>query len=379
MRTRRVMIALAVCGLVSLGRCTSNGPNGNDGGGEPEPTVFQRSPDGRFVAIVDGPGFDEFVARSELEPRPTLQPMVEAYINAYAAHFGSDADFLLFTIDTPRMNLRFSALGGFNVTVGAPETGLGPIGFRDGFESFPNLRSFVYLARKDSLVLGPSLHELAHAWGVRLAGPATLAKQVVCSDNHWGFSSAGGQLGGWLPGSLQELSPGVFELSRGNIEPNGRSFNTVPYSNIELYLMGMAEAEEVEPLEVAVDATLDNLFRFEAAGMAEVSIEQIISTNGIRRPTPDQSQRTFKVVLVILVGAELTDEEWRFYEDSVSFFEAQRAADINAFFPPERYRGTGIREFIESSDPEDRTRRFINFFEATLGRATLEFVAPDVR
>jgi hypothetical protein len=367
--------ALGIAALLAAGSCSpvDNG-NGNNGGSEPQ---FLVSPDGRAVAIVDPDGFTELVDLSWTEPRLSIQPLVEAYLQAYAERFPSDANFLLFLLDVHRDRLRFNALGGFNVTVRSPETGLGPIGQATPLPNLPELRSYIYLARKDSLVLGPSLHELAHAWGVRLTQPSTLGKQVTCSDNHWGYTSAGGQLGGWSPGSLVENSGGRFEIAGGNVEPNGRPFNTVAYSHIELYLMGLVGSEAVPAMEVAINPQFQSLFQFTADDVVVLSIEDILDGNGVRKPLPADAPRDFKLTVVFLTDHIPTSRDWAFYADSMNFFEAPEARDIQLAFPARRYRGEPIRDLIQQSDPENPQRHFMNFFEATAGLARVAFI--DVR
>jgi hypothetical protein len=360
--------------------CTGSGgvlPNGNDNG-QPSVTGFQFSPNLRAVAIVDEDGFSELLDLSRREPPSTLQPIVENYILDVAEQFASAADFLVFTIDTHREKLRFNSVGGFNVTIDSPEFGLGPFVAGQDFENFPNLRSYIYLARKDSLVLGPSLHEIAHAWGVRLQNPPTLGAQASQSDNHWGFSSVGGQMGGWMPRTLIDLGDGQYELRSGNIEPDGRSFNTLPYADLELYLMGLAAPEEVAPIQVAINPTFQSLFQFTADDVVEIAIESIIQGNGTRVPNVDDAQKNFGISLIVLTDHELSISEWRFYQDSMDFLAFNGDREIADAFPEFRYSGQPIRELIATPDPEDDSRSFINYHEATQGRGDIAFVPLSV-
>lgn len=355
--------------------CTGPEPNGNGQQIDcPDAPTLQLSPSRQTLAIVDAACFDDLLSRSNTEPTIFLQGTVEAYMNLFADSYPNDADFVMFMLDAHRERLRFTAVGGFNIAVRVPEAGLGPFVSVQTFPGLPQLRSYIYLARKDSLVLGPSLHELAHGWGVRFITPDALAQQASQSDNHWGFTSAGGQLGGWIPGTLLDLGGGEFELSSGQIEAGGRSFNTVPYSAIELYLMGLAEQDEVQPLQVAVNPVPRSLFEFAADGIVEVTIDEIVAANGARVPNAQDAQKAFKIALVVLTDHLLSDREWDFYQDSIDYFAFDGTADINEAFPDSRYAGQPIRELIAQPDLEDSSREFMNFFEATRGRATLEFI-----
>ncbi len=374
---RRPVWLLAV--LLGHLACTADGPIDNSNNNGAGPQALQLSPSGRILAIIDPAGFDDLLARSSTESTRTLQPRVTAYVNLFAAQVGGDFDFVIFTLDAHRERLRFTPVGGFNITVQMPESGLGSFVSIPAFAALPRLRSYIYLARKDSLVLGPALHELAHAWGVRFDLPEPLGAQARLSDNHWGYTSVGGQMGGWMPGTLVDRGNGQYQLSRGNVEAGGRSFNTVPYAPLELYLMGLAGPEHVAPLEVAINPTFKSLFEFEADRIVTVSITDIIEANGPRNPATDQSQRHFLLAYVLLTDHVLSPSEWAFHEDSVEYFAAPRAANIEAAFPESRYGGQIIRDLITTPDPENAGRTNLNFFQATGGEATVEFGVMDVR
>ena len=371
---------MAGCALALAGvACTNtNGPidntNNNGQGACAGREEFQLSPTRQAVAAIDTDCFADLLARSKTEPTLFLQPTVQDLVSSFAEQFPNEADFVLFTLDAHRDRLRFTAVGGFNIAVRVPEAGLGPFVAVPAFETLPNLRSYIYLARKDSLVLGPSLHELLHGWGVRFVRPESLAQQATQSDNHWGFSSAGGQIGGWMPGTLQDLGDGQFALRSGQVQAGGRSFNTLPYSPIELYLMGLGDPDEVEPLQVAINPVASSLFEFTADRIETVTIDDIIAANGTRVPSAEDSQKAFALTLIVLTDHELSTTEWEFYQDSIDFFSNNSSADINEAFPESRYADQPIRELISQPDFEDPSRHFMNFSEATGGRATVDFI-----
>ena len=375
----RLVILLCVGGaaLAAVGCTSETSPNGNANQQDDDCLAdgfFQMAPSRQAVAFVDPPCFSDLLERSEIEPTLLLQPTVEQFITQFAQQFPNDADFVLLTLDAHREQLRFNAVGGFNIAIKVPEAGLGPFVSVSSFSTLPNLRSYIYLARKDSLVLGPSLHELAHGWGVRLLAPEVLAQQVTDSESHWGFSSAGGQMGGWLPGTLIDLGDGQFELSSGEVASGGRSFNSVPYAPLELYLMGLADPREVDPIQVAINPTPSSLFQFTADEIVELTIDDIITANGRRVPSAEDSQRHFKLTLIVLTDHELNDAEWKFYQDSMDFFSAEAVADIDDFFTPSEYAGQPIRDFITQSEQEASVGILMNFCRAARRRATLEFI-----
>ena len=378
----RLVILLCAAGAALAGAGCTGGdvaPNGNGNANQQDDEClaegsFQLAPSRQAVAFVDPACFSDLLKRSEIEPTLLLQASVEQFITRFAGQFPNDADFVLFTLDAHRAQLRFNAVGGFNIAIKVPEAGLGPFVSVSSFAALPNLRSYIYLARKDSLVLGPSLHELAHGWGVRFLAPDVLAQQVTDSDSHWGFSSAGGQLGGWLPGTLVDLGNGQFELSSGEVAFGGRSFNSVPYSPIELYLMGLADPGEVDPIQVAINAAPLSLFQFTADEIVELTIDDIVAANGDRVPSAEDSQRHFKLTLVVLTDHELNGTEWKFYQDSMEFFSTDAVVDVNDFFPATEYAGQPIRNFITQSEQEASVGSLMNFYRAARRRATIEFI-----
>ena len=59
---------------------------------------------------------------------------------------------------------------------------------------------------------------------------------------HWGFSSVGGQLGGFQLDELRSLGDGKY--SAGNFAPQ-RALKSVPYSPLEMYLAGFIPSSKV--------------------------------------------------------------------------------------------------------------------------------------
>ena len=114
------------------------------------------------------------------------------------------------------------------------------------------LQSVLHLRTLSNLRGGPSLHEIMHRWANRL-------DDIPNSGAHWGFSSVGGQLGGWAPGTLTFLGGNSYDADGVN---GGSGFGTianggngVPFSPLELYLMGLTSTTTVEALQVAENAS----------------------------------------------------------------------------------------------------------------------------
>lgn len=262
----------------------------------------------------------------------------------FASRFPDAFDFLIVTFDPdrPRTALPVGSHARVRIDVEGLGYPLGGDGYRYG--ATRRLRSVVMLREVRNLRDGPSLHELAHHWG------ATLLPTV--SFGHWGLAGVGGQLGGWAPGSLEEIEPGLY---RG-YGPTGMVFHTVanggnrvPYAPLELYMMGFLAPDSVAPVEVAVGGeVVDELEgTFTAESIQLMDMDEILRGLGPRDPSWLEAPRQFRVLYVVLTAEAPLD---------VEELEAL-ANDVREFARPE---------------PDDRDDVF-NFWEATGGRATLRF------
>lgn len=270
---------------------------------------------------------------------------------------------------------------GLNATMRSFERSIGePVPWFQPKAGGPALRGYVFLPAREELVSGRFLHEFAHYWAAHLTGPPSLATQVRMTHGHWGFTSVGGLLGGWAPGTPHEDEPGLYRVKAA---PAGRQLNQQPYAPLELYVMGLAPPQEVPDVQVAVDPRdfdrndeFENIFR--ASGLETVTIDEIIAANGPRRPAYGDAPTHFKLALVILTDHELTDDEWDFYERSIDFMSAEEEQFLDEVFPAERYRAhhSVWHEFSEDEMEENDTDHFVylNFHTATAGRGSLEFV-----
>ena len=180
-------------------------------------------------------------------------------------------------------------------------TGMG-VFYHDVYGSPGRLRGAIHLAWRGALLNGPALHELFHAWG-NYSVPTSHA-------SHWGFSSANGQLGGFDRDNLRDLGNGQYAAGRFSRNFNG---SRTPYSPIEMYFAGYIGPEDVPDLWVAgegqwvTDATglvvrTDEGYPvFEAAEVAEVSIEDIVEEHGSRQPSHLGARHDFRGAVVLLV------------------------------------------------------------------------------
>jgi hypothetical protein len=175
---------------------------------------------------------------------------------------------------------------------------------------------------------------------------------------HWGYSNVGGQLGGWQPNSLVTLDDGTYQ-TKGPLdtEPGGwGSFanrgNSVPYSNLELYIMGMISAEDVgHDIKIAEDLNWTDYSNgiFEASSITTLTMDQIIADKGVREPNHLNSQKNFRAMYVVVSEVPMTREEWRVVDKFVYDFQLAGDDGNSAY----------------------------NFWEATQGKGTMSFDQID--
>ncbi len=137
-------------------------------------------------------------------------------------------------------------------------------------------------------------HETMHQWGAHL--PQSLG--IITDDGHWlGNTSAAGLLGGCYWG---DNGDGTFTLLDS-------PYQRERIGNLELYMMGLIPASEVEPLYVAQHGTPICLNNAEliAGPVRKVTIQDVIDAVGPRIPGPADSQKAFHTLYVVVSEGRL--------------------------------------------------------------------------
>ena len=262
-------------------------------------------------------------------------------------HFHDDFDFIIFASNQSAVPAG-SYYGRFYEAQNKIE-GVGKRQFENtsNFGSQGRLQGVIHLTSTWGLTGGPSLHEITHKWGNDMASVPTDV------GSHWGYSNIGGQLGGWQPGSLVELGDNKYKARNPNTGEFGSwgSFanggNGLPYSQFELYTMGLIEASEVgHDIKIAKDFKWVEPGKgiFSASSINTVTMDEVIEIDGLRSPGPSESQKQFRILYVILTDKPLTLSQWQSYDEDVSNFQIQ----------------------------EDNGSSLYNFWEATRGLASLK-------
>lgn len=175
----------------------------------------------------------------------------------------------------------------------------------------------VWLTARTYVTGGPSLHELLHGYLAAMTldqGPNFLIPTAV--EGHWGFSSAAGQLGGWASrtqrgdGSHHGTGPQpVFGFATGAFGTFANGGNTVPYSNLELWSMGLIPDSELLPVEVATGAVASTTEAgvFTAAGFMTYSPQQIIARVLPQARPSASTSRALRGLVVLVTTASTVD------------------------------------------------------------------------
>lgn len=259
------------------------------------------------------------------------------------AHFQDVFDFIFFTSAQASPPAGPYAGLYFAVRNDVQGIGTGLFNLSSSFGSAGRLQGAIHFPRGNGLREGPTLHELCHRWG------AYLASLPSVSPGHWGWCSVGGQLGGWTSGSRESLGGNQHRATGpyfGSFFANANGGNAIPYSDLELYVMGLISATGLPAIEIANDFEFidQSAGTFSASSITTVPMSEVIAKDGARNPDHTTSQKSFRAMHVIIVKEPLTDADWARYDEHVERFSRAAGDEDDALF---------------------------NFWEATGGRATL--------
>nr|WP_298789656.1 hypothetical protein [uncultured Allomuricauda sp.] len=211
------------------------------------------------------------------------------------------------------------------------------------FGSSGNLKTVIHMPRVEYIRNGPFLHEIQHYWSNHGLIPTTVG-------GHWGYSSAGGQLGGF--DEIEDLGGNTYrgsvdgDVGFGTVANGG---NSVPYSNLELYAMGLIGPNELESVVVAENPSSTADFGvFTADGITTYSAADIIADNGARVPSHENAQTTFNALVVVISTGTVPQEKW----DTLN---------------------SNLENFAKQGDPDASWGSLYNFWKATSGKATFSF------
>ena len=291
-------------------------------------------------------------------PQPLFTNEFESILasRVFYQHYEDEFDFIFVIYNLTEQEFRRKGVDylGKSAVVSNYSYGIGKTRFAYGlhYGSPSRLKTVIQFSARDTLLRGPSLHELMHTWAMDGVVPTVV-------PGHWGFSSAYGQLGGFNEDELKDLGNGLY--SAGLFGLNANSGNSIPYSPIELYLAGWIPSSDVPDLLVATNPSWvqennqymkdeDGNLIFKADGFETWSIDRIIEKIGERVPSHDRARKEFEVAVILL-----EDEA---HPASTAHIQSVRR-QVELFSAQKDLRN------------EDTTTRLINFWTATGGRASI--------
>ncbi len=213
------------------------------------------------------------------------------------------------------------------------------------------LKTIIHMPRTEYVLNGPFLHEIAHYW----ANHGLIETTV---GGHWGYASVGGQLGGF--DELEDLGNNTYRGSLNGQNGFGtfaNGGNSVPYGNLELYAMGLIAADELETVQIAENPQSTQEFGvFTTDNIISLTAADIVSSHGERVPSPQNAQRSFKGITII-ISTESIDQE-----------KTDRTT-------------LDLQNFARAGEPDAYWGNTYNFWKATEGRATLtiEIASDDIK
>ncbi len=208
------------------------------------------------------------------------------------------------------------------------------------------LKSIIHMPETGFVKNGPFLHEIVHYWGNYDFIPTTVG-------GHWGYASVGGQLGGF--DELIDLGSNTYQ-GRVNGRDGFGTFanrgNSLPYGNLELYIMGLIGANELEAVQVAENPVSMGSGTFTADNITTYTAADLIALQGERVPSNQTAQKEFKGLTVVLSTAKLSED---------------KIAEINS----------NLENFSRNAAPDTSWGSSQNFWLATGGRAALDITVSQ--
>jgi hypothetical protein len=312
-----------------------------------------------LIALLSEEDFSSWQMGSSYELRSSI-------INSLYGQIMDDFDFIFFVDNS-------DGLAPGNTTAGISYNASSY--HEDG--TTEKLKSLIWLPARGLFKTGPTLHEMMHTWAnssfysralVKDSLSPTGLKEIkygaweegdtLSNGHHWGVSTVGGQLGGFdkLITNVDDESnkfQGIMKNKPG-FGQNVNGGNSLPYSNLELYLMGVLPPDEVLPVKFFYKLSAKNKEEFYNEGKFYSDSVVTFDSEKIKRiagnPDYKVSQKEFKA-LIILVSHTIPTSK-----------EIEEIDQYSTWFANPNY----------DNEPD-----LCNFYEATGGRATI--VLDDYR
>ena len=251
-------------------------------------------------------------------------------INDVYNKFPDEYDFIFFVLNEPSIPANLSYYGMLiGVSNNVQGIGRNSYDYTSDYGSSGKLKAVMQLTGLEYLKYGPALHELAHQWANfalpthSVDAPGTNLTSYLYGS-HWGFTggSTKGQLGGFKQSTLIDNGNNSYTVEEFGPFANGG--NGIPYNELELYLMGMIPISSVSNFDMFTDITSlavnTSTFDFTANTRTTYTPQSLEELLGQRDPSIDNSQKDFKLLVVVITDSPLSDDEWNKVDATAEWF-----------------------------------------------------------
>ena len=277
----------------------------------------------------------------------------EALFQDIYLKFEDDFDFIFLILKEPTLPANMPTGELIQVSNSVQGIGLNDYDYSSNYGSNGKLQSVIHLGRFNYMRLGPSLHELMHNWGNFAITTHALFEFGTNLNSfefvpHWGFTggSTKGQLGGFDQNTLVENGSNSYTVASFGSFANGG--NSVPYNEMELYLMGMIPVSQVSDFDVfkSITSQIDNgndTYTFIANQRETYTPTSLVNLLGERVPSSTTAQKDFKALAIVLTDSPLTESEWDQIDNDIVQFSKigpDDQASIHNFWEATNQLGT---------------------------------------
>lgn len=193
------------------------------------------------------------------------------------------------------------------------------------------LKGIIHIESKAMDNMAALNHEIMHNWGIFIKDLGT--------GHYSGIEYQGTAFGGQsncngVFTKIENIKDKTYRLTIDRATyPNSEKFN-----DLELYLAGFAGIDEVAfPIKSLVNASPFrvvsygniSVFECEADSLIYITKDKLLAGLGERNPDVSQSQKSFKMCMIIPSYKQLSDVEFSFYDMLMRAYEKQQSPRIN--------------------------------------------------
>ena len=220
------------------------------------------------------------------------------------------------------------------------------------------LKGVLHLGNRRLIKNGPILHELMHHWGNHALETESVSEfgNNISSfptgknnGSHWGFTggNVNGQLGGFIQSTLKENDDSTYSVDKFQPIRHINNYHA-PYNELELYLAGLIPIDSVKDFDVFKNITsftsgsiFSKKYRFKASSRITYTSESLKELLGKRIPDVNDSQKNFKILLMVISNNILTNEEFNQIDSDTEWFHKKEFDNLPEYNFYEATKGKG--------------------------------------